>query len=99
MANVVRRKRGFENKWELYEMISKNPDISIYKLAKKINWTPGKVEHYVKKLMKDGMINNSTEIVNGRNRRSIRAKKMEHFINWDKLKELKKPPDNINNKK
>ena len=64
-----------------------------------MDWTPGKVEHYVKKLLKDGMINNSTEVVNGRNRRSLRAKKMEDFISWDKIKELKKPPSNIKNKK
>lgn len=99
MANLVRRKWAFENKWALYEKISKNPEISIYELAKKMEWTPGKVEHYVKKLTKDGMINNSTEVVNGRNRRSLRAKKMEHFINWDKLKELKNPPSNFNNNK
>lgn len=99
MASIAKRKTAFENKWALYEMISKNPEISIYELAKKIDWSPGKVEHYVKKLAKDGMIHNSTEIVNGRNRRSLRAKKMEHFINWDKIKELKKPPKNNNNKK
>lgn len=99
MANLVKRKRAFENKWALLEVISKNPYLSIYELAKKINWTPGKVEHYVKKLIKDKMIENSTEVVNGRNRRSIRAKKMEDFINWDKLKEIKKPPDFKNNKK
>ncbi|KKN41020.1 hypothetical protein LCGC14_0727400 [marine sediment metagenome] len=97
MANVVRRKRAFENKWVLYELISKNPGICIYELAKKKDWTPGKVEHYVKKLLKDGMIDNSTEVVKGRNKRSLRAKKMEHFINWDKIKELKKPPNNSNN--
>ena len=94
MANVVRRKRAFENKLELYELISKNPGISIYGLTKKNDWTPGKVEHYVKKLLKDGMIDNSSEVVNGRNKRRLRAKKMEHFINWDKIKELKKPPNN-----
>jgi len=87
MANLVRRKRAFDNKWALYEMISKNPEISIYELAKKIDWTSGKVGYYVKKLMKEGMINNSTEIVNGRNKRSLRAKKMEDFINWDEIEE------------
>lgn len=91
MANVVRRKKAFENKWELYEKISANPGSSIYDLSKKMDWTPGKVEHYFKKLIKDGMIENSTEIVNGRNRKSIRAKDIEHFINWDEIKELKKP--------
>lgn len=93
MANLVKRKTAFENKWALLEVISKHPNLSIYELAKKMNWTPGKVEHYVKKLNKDKMIENSTEVVNGRNRRSIRARKMEDFIDWDKIKELKKPPE------
>lgn len=92
-ANLVRRKTAFENKWALLEVISKNPDLSIYELAKTINWTPGKVEYYIKKLIKDKMIENSTKVVNGRNKRSIRAKKMEDFINWDKIKRLKKPPE------
>ena len=99
MANLAKKKTAFENKWALYEMISKNPETSIYELAKKMDWTPGKVEHYVKKLVKDKMISNSTEVVNGRNRRLLRAKKMEHFINWDKLKDVKKPPSSKNNKK
>jgi len=91
IANFIRRKRAFENKWELYDTISKNPGLSIYDLSKKINWTPGKVEYYIKKLVKDDMIENSMRIENNRVHRSFKARKVGHFINWDEMTHIQKP--------
>jgi len=87
MANQVRRKKALDNKWFLYEIIDKNPNMTIYELSKKINWTSGKIKYYVEKLVKDGMIKNSTKIVNGRTQKRYYGKTMKEFINreeWDK---------------
>jgi len=91
IANLVRRKRAFENRWYIYEMISKNPGITIYDLSKIIGWTPGKIEYYIKKLVADEVINNSTEVVNGRVRKSYKAKKMKDLLNWDEMTFVKHP--------
>ena len=88
IANQIRRKKAFENKWLLYDFIDKNPGLSQYDLNKKIGWSIGKITYYVKKLVKEGMIKNSTEIVNGRTRKSYYGKSMKEFINWDEMKNL-----------
>ena len=93
IANLVRRKRAFENKWKLYDIISKNPGLSIYDLSKKINWTPGKVDYYVRKLVKEDVIENSAKNVNNRIQKSFRARKVGHFINWDEMTHVQKPFD------
>ena len=91
LANIVRRKKAFENKCFLYEIIDKNPRITIYDLTKKIGWTSGKIHHYIGKLLKDGMINNSTEeVVDGRNKRFFSSKSVKDFINWDEMKNTDK---------
>ncbi|MFX1457715.1 MAG: winged helix-turn-helix transcriptional regulator [Promethearchaeota archaeon] len=82
-ANQIRRKKALENKWFLYEMIDKNPGMTIYTLSKKIKWTPGKLKYYLEKLVKDGMIRNSTETVNGRTQKKYYGKTMKEFINWE----------------
>ena len=88
IANKIRRNAAMENKWALYEVINKYSGLSGYELSKKIEWTPGKTDHYLKKLMKDGLILNSTEIVNGRTHKSYRPKKMKEMINWKEIKNI-----------
>ena len=85
LANQVRRKKAQENKWFLYEFIDKNPSLTVYELSKKINWTIGKLNHYVQKLVNDGMIHNSDEVVNGRNQKRYSGKTVKEFINWDEF--------------
>jgi len=85
LANQVRRKKAQDNKWFLYEFIDKNPGLTVYEMSKKINWTIGKLNHYVQKLVKDGMINNSAKVVNGRNQKRYTGKTVKEFINWDEF--------------
>ena len=88
LANKIRRKAAMENKWALYEIINKYSGLSGYELSKKIEWTLGKTDHYLKKLLNDGLILNSTEIVNGRVRKSYKPKKMKEMINWKEIKKI-----------
>ncbi len=85
LANQVRRKKAQDNKWFLYEFIDKNPDLTVYEMSKKINWTIGKLNYYVQKLVKDGFIHNSDEVVNGRNQKRYTGKTVKEFINWDEF--------------
>jgi len=85
LANQVRRKKAQENKWFLYEFIDKNPGLTVYELSKKIDWTIGKLNHYVQKLVNDGMIHNSSKVVNGRNQKRYYGKTVKEFINWDEF--------------
>ena len=90
IANLVRRKKALETRWSLYEIINKNPEICVYELSKKTNWSIGKVNHHVNKLIKDGVISNSTKTENNRTKRSLRAKDWKEFISPEDLEALKK---------
>lgn len=84
-ANIIRRKKAWENKMKVYELIDSVPGLTIYDISKKLGWAPGKIEYYVKKLVNSGLIQNSTEIVNGRVHKSYTATKMKELINWDEM--------------
>ncbi|MHA1273770.1 MAG: winged helix-turn-helix transcriptional regulator [Promethearchaeota archaeon] len=90
MANMVRRKKAFENKWKVYETICKKPQVTIYELSKIMGWSLGKIDYYIKKLLKEGLINNSTEIVNGRVNKKYSPKKVGELINWKEMTHTKK---------
>jgi predicted transcriptional regulator len=85
LANQVRRKKAQDNKWLLYEFIDKNPNLTVYEMSKKMNWTIGKLNCYVQKLVKDGFIHNSDQVVNGRNQKRYSGKTVKEFINWDEF--------------
>jgi len=95
IANQIRRKNAFETRWFLYEFINKNPGLSIYDLSKKLNWTTGKVDYHIKKLLKDGIVRNSEEIVNGRIRKLYTPTPFGEHINWDEMTNTKKPGDKL----
>ena len=90
MANLVRRKKALETRWILYEIISNNPGISVYKLSKQMNWSVGKINHHVNKLIKDGVISNSHKTENNRTKRVLKAKDWKEFISPEVLEDLKK---------
>ncbi len=93
IANQIRRKNAFETRWLLYEFINKNPGLSIYDLSKKLNWTTGKVDYHIKKLLKEGIVRNSEEIVNGRIRKLYSPTPFGKHINWDEMTNTKKPSE------
>jgi len=85
LANSVRKKRAFENKWHVYEIINKKPGLTIYDLSKLTEWSVGKIEYYVKKLVKDGVLENSTEILNGRVRKAYFPTPMKKLVDWNQI--------------
>ena len=85
LANQVRRKKAQENKWFLYEFINKNPGLTVYEISKKIDWTNGKINHYIQKLVKEDFIKNSDKVVNGRNQKRYSSKTVKELINWDEF--------------
>ena len=90
MANIVRRKNAVEARWDVYNIIDKNPGISIYELSKKLNWSVGKVNHHVSKLIKEGAITNSIVVEENRTKRKLKAKDWKELIDPKILADLKK---------
>jgi len=88
-AHKVRLFNGMKNKYYLYEIINKTPGLTIYDLTKKLNWSAGKIEYYIQKLLKDNVINNMTEIVNGRVKKSYSAVNYREFMDKKELDFLK----------
>ena len=91
IANQVRRLRATKNMWILIGFMDKNPGLTVYDMAKKMKWPTGKVDYYVKRLLKDGLIRKTTEIVNGRTHIYYYPKDWKEFINWDEMTHTKRP--------
>lgn len=89
-AKMVRKKKAFENKWKVYKTICKKPQITNYDLSKIIGWSSGKIDYYLKKLLKEGLINNSSEVVNGRVHKKYSPQKVGDLINWKEMIYTKK---------
>ena len=90
-ANLIRKKMGYDNRMKVLGFIEKNPEITTYDLSKRLNWSTGKVDYYVKQLAKKGILENSTVIVNGRNLKKYTAKSFKDLVNWDEIENLNKP--------
>lgn len=84
-ANKIRFLNSMKNKYFLYETINKKSELTIYDLTKEVNWTTGKVNHYIQKLLKDRVIKNSTEIENGRVKKQYFPVSYKELINWDEM--------------
>jgi len=84
-ANKIRFLNSMKNKCFLYETINKKPGLTIYDLTKEVNWTSGRVNHYIQKLLKDRLIKNSTEIENGRVKKQYFPVNYKELINWDEI--------------
>ena len=82
-ANEMRTRITVDNTYYLYTFLSQNPGLSGYEIAKNINWTTGKVHHYLQILLRDGLIHHSTAIVNGRAKNSYSPKSFkELYKEW-----------------
>lgn len=88
-ANKVRFLYAMKNKYFLYEILNKTPGMTIYDLTKKTNWSSGKITYYIQKLLKDGVIQNSTEVINGRVRKEYSPVSYKEFINKEEMDFLK----------
>ena len=63
----------------LYEFVNKHRGLSIYEIAKRLNWSTGKVHAIVKKLENMGLV--KTEIIVEKNR----VKKKVYPVDWKDL--------------
>ncbi len=88
-ANKIRLFNAMKNKDFLYETICQTPGITNYELSKKIKWSNGKVAYYAQKLVSDGLIKNSTEIINGRTQKRFTPVDYKEFIKKEEMKFLK----------
>jgi hypothetical protein len=71
---------GLDTDYELCRVISKRPGHSIYKLAKEIGWSSGKVCGSVQRLESEGLVNIKKDIRGGRSILKVQAAKgKRHF--------------------
>lgn len=92
-ANLIRKKMAYNNSMNVLGFIEKNPGITAYDLSKRLNWSTGKVDYYAKQLVKEGIVENSNTIVNGRVLKKYTAKNFKDLINWDEMTHVKRPND------
>ncbi len=92
-AQAIHRRHGIaeDTDWELYEWIEEHPNLSIYELAKSINWSHGKVYSSVKRLTDDGLVNVQKAIRNGRSVSIVTYKKWQEFFTSEELDEMRQP--------
>jgi len=57
---------GLDTDYDLYKVINKRPDHSIYEPAKMIGWSSGKIHGSVRRLEKEGLVHAEKEIRGGR---------------------------------
>ena len=63
----------------LYEFVNENKGLSIYEIAKKLNWSTGKVHAIVKKLESIGLIRTEITVENNRVKRRV------YPVSWESL--------------
>ena len=68
-----------------FYLLDLHPNLSTYKLTKKLKWTTGKVDYYAKKLLEEGLLINETKIINGRTNKTYAPKKWKEFMNGEEL--------------
>lgn len=64
----------------MYGIIDKNPGLTINELGRKVNFSIRKINRYVKKLVKEGIIEGK-----------YFPPSMRELINWDEMKYTNKP--------
>lgn len=75
--------RKIEKRCFLYEVIDKNPGLTIDELRQKLKWKRRKISHNVNKLVKDKMVLQP----------KFFPTPLKDLINWNEMKRTKKPID------
>ncbi len=71
--------RGIYAEDYLYEFVNKYRGLSVYEIAKRLNWSPGKVHAIVKKLEEKGLVRTEMVVEKGR------VKKKVYPVDWKDL--------------
>ncbi len=88
LAIEARITEGLDTDYELYKLITKKPDRSIYDLAKEKGWSSGKVHGSVRRLEKEGLIHIERATRGGRTILKVRAADWSEFFTPEELKEF-----------
>lgn len=82
----VRGLRAEANKNELMYIIQRKPGLTSYALAKRLDWSGGKVRYYVRQLLEDNEIIVKEKYNSSRLRKEIYAIDWKEMIDWSKIK-------------
>jgi predicted transcriptional regulator len=90
-AKATQRRRDLsgETDWELYEKVDDNPGLSVYELAKLMNWTPGRVHGSVMRLVEKGLVKTERATRGGRSVLLVTPKEWWEFFTPEELEEFK----------
>lgn len=86
----IRALRAEANETELMYIIEKSPGLTSYELAKKLNWSGGKVRYYLLKLLKDNEIVVKETHNSARLKKEVYAIDWKEMIDWSKIKKIGK---------
>lgn len=86
----ARIREGLDTDYELYNMINKRPGFSVYKLAKEMGWSSGKVYGSVHRLENEGLVRTEKCLVDGRTVLNVKAVDWEEFFTPEELAEFDK---------
>lgn len=89
-ARAARLEKSEDADDELYTLINKHPDSSVYEPAKLAGWSPGKMHASVRRLERDGMIRSKKIVDGSRVKLIVEPKKWWEFFTKDKLEEFKR---------
>ncbi len=90
-ATQKRRDLSGETDWELYEKVDDNPGLSVYELAKLMDWTPGRVHGSVTRLEKKGLVKTERAVRGGRAVLLVVPKEWWEYFTPDELAEMESP--------
>ena len=79
---------GLDTDYELYKLIDKDPNRSIYDLVKKTGWSSGKVHGSVRRLGKEGLVHIERATRGGRTILKVHAADWSEFFTQEELKEF-----------
>ena len=83
--------KGIETDLELYEVVDKQPDESVYSLAKAMGWSTGKTYAAARRLERAGMVHIDKTERNGRYVLTIKPKTWEEYYTSEELEEMRQP--------
>jgi len=83
--------KGVETDLELFEVVDKKPNQSVYSLAKAMGWSTGKTYAAARRLESAGMVHIEKSERNGRSVLTIKPKTWEEYYTPEEIAEMRQP--------
>ncbi|MHC1631706.1 MAG: winged helix-turn-helix domain-containing protein [Methanotrichaceae archaeon] len=83
------RRKGADTDWTLYQLINRKPRLSVYELAKMLNWSTGKAYGSVKRLEKNGLVRTESVSRSGRMVLQVSPIRWQEFFTPKELEEFR----------